>query len=101
MNALMNSIKLPLMAGALLAAFAAPAAALPAGELAVDQSLKQDVRLICHAYGRCYEVHRRVYEEPGYYRSYGWGPDYDYGGPYYGGPSVGFSFGFGGGHHHW
>jgi hypothetical protein len=107
MSTMMNNVRLPLMAGALVVACAGSALAMSPGALTVDQasdqgldqSLVQDVRLICHANGRCYEVHRRFYEEPGYYRSY---RDYDYdGGPYYGGPSVGFSFGFGGGHHRW
>jgi hypothetical protein len=105
MNKVMNHVRLPLMAGALVAACAGSAAAMSPGEAidqgVVDQSLKQDVRLVCHPDGRCFEVRHRYYEEPGYYRSYGW-RDYDYdGGPYYGGPSVGFSFGFGGGRHHW
>jgi hypothetical protein len=99
MNKIMNHGKIPLMAAALATACAGSALAMSPGDLAVDQSLKQDVRLICHPNGRCFDVHRRFYEEPGYYRAY---RDYDYyGGPYYGGPSVGFSFGFGGGHHRW
>jgi hypothetical protein len=100
MNRIMNHIRLPLMAGGVLAACAGSAAAMSPGGL-VDPGLVQDVRLVCHADGRCFDVHRRFYGEPGY-RSYDWAPGYDYyGGPYYGGPSVGFSFGFGGGHHRW
>ena len=98
----MSTIKLSLIAAALTAICTVPALAMPLGEPLVDQSLKQDVRLVCHPNGRCFETHawaRRYYDEP-YYgrRSYGYyAPDYDY----YGGPSVGFSFGFGGGHHRW
>jgi hypothetical protein len=101
----MNIIKLPLIAAA-VAVCASSAMAMPFGEPGVDLSLKQDARLVCHANGRCYETRRawRDYDEPYYARrSYGYyAPDYDYyGGPGWGGPSVGFSFGFGGGHHRW
>jgi hypothetical protein len=96
------NIKLPLIAAAVAAVCTGPALAMPIGEPLVDQSLKHDVRLVCHANGRCYETHSRVmryYDEPYYApRPYGYyAPDYDY----YGGPSLGFSFGFGGGHHRW
>lgn len=102
-----------LLKGSKLKMWAGPTLAMPSGELGGDQNLKQDVRLICHEDGRCYETRRRAlryYQEEPYYapRSYGYyapsydyygGPGYGYGG--YGGPSVGFSFGFGGHHHGW
>jgi hypothetical protein len=101
----MNNIKLPLFAAALVAVCTGPALAMPFSDLyGQDQSLKQDVRVICH-HGRCYETRRaaRYYygEEPYYapraYDYYG-GPGYGY---YGGGPGIGFSFGFGGHHRGW
>jgi hypothetical protein len=108
----MNDIKLPLIAAALVAVWTTgPAPAMPLGELVGDQNLKQDVRLICHEHGRCYETRRRVpryYEDEPYYapRSYDYyAPSHVYyGGPGYygyGGPGIGFSFGFGGHHRGW
>jgi hypothetical protein len=84
---------------------------MPFSDLAAqDQSLKQDVRVVCHN-GRCYDTRRTAryryapnydyaprsygyYDEPGYgyYGSPGYG---------YGGPGIGFSFGFGGHHRGW
>src|ERR1700682_2524364 len=75
----MNNIKLPLLAAALVAVCTGPALAMPFSDLSgQDQSLKQDVRLVCHANGRCYETRRAAryrYYEPNYSyapRSYGY-----------------------------
>ena len=75
--------------------------------------------VVCNRWGNCWHVHRHYYpayygypyNDPYYYNGYNgyygspyyYGPSYGYYGPsygYYGGPSVGFAFTFGGGHHH-
>src|ERR1700682_6530314 len=67
----MNNIKLPLFAAALVAVCTGPAFAMPFSDLSdQDRSLKQDVRVICHANGRCYETRRAAryyYGEQPYY----------------------------------
>jgi len=96
-------------AGAFLATSASAAPLLNQGNSIVQPALTENVRLVCDEYGRCYRTRGRRYVERGYYGdSYAYGrrgyaepgygyaqPGYGYGGGYYGGPSIGFSFGTG------
>jgi hypothetical protein len=96
-------------AGALMATSASAAPLLNQGNSIVPPALAENVRLVCDEYGRCYRTGgpryverryygdsyasgRRAYVEPGYGYAQ---PGYGYGGGYYGGPSIGFSFGGG------
>ena len=78
------------------------ASAMPISNLSdqVPSAAVDQVRLVCDRYGRCFQSHPRYrvvqpygprYYAPAYRpRTYGYAPGY-----YGGGPSVGFSFGFG------
>jgi hypothetical protein len=92
-------------AGAFLATSASAAPLLNQGNSIVQPTVTENVRLVCDEYGRCYRT-RRYVERPYYGDSYAYGrrgyaePGYGYaqpgyGGGYYGGPSIGFSFGGG------
>ncbi len=98
---MVSKLTFVLAAGILGGLMATAAAAMPVTDLASQsQSLVQDVRVVCNQWGRCYETRRyvrRYYDQPSYYyapRAYRYSdaPGYGY---YGGGPSVGFSFGFG------
>ena len=96
-------------AGAFLSTSASAAPLLNQGNSIVQTALTENVRLVCDEDGRCYRTRGRRYVERRYYgdsytygrRGYaepGYGyaqPGYGYGGGYYGGPSIGFSFGTG------
>jgi|SRR6266478_1401336 hypothetical protein len=96
-------------AGAFLATSASAAPLLNQGNSIVQPALTENVRLVCDEDGRCYRTRGRRYVERRYYSdSYAYGrrgyaepgygyaqPGYGYGGGYYGGPSIGFSFGTG------
>jgi hypothetical protein len=82
---------------------AATAAPLGVQGIGAQTSDVEQVRMVCDEYGRCYRSRgpRYVQRSYGYgdgYRGYDDGPRYErrgyYGG---GGPSIGFSFGGGGG----
>ncbi len=76
---------------AFLASEAGAAPINPADIGTSEVSNVEHVRIVCNKQGRCWRVHkpyytqRSYYSEPGYYdrRAYG----------YYGGPSIGLSFG--------
>jgi len=94
-------------AGAFLATSASAAPLLNQGNSIVQLTVTEHVRLVCDEFGRCYRTRGRRYVERRYYGdSYAYGrrgyaePGYGYaqpgyGGGYYGGPSIGFSFGGG------
>ena len=96
-------------AGAFLATSASATPLLYQGNSIVQPALTENVRLVCDEDGRCYRTRGRGYVERRYYGdSYAYGrrgyaepgygyvqPGYGYGGGYYGGPSIGFSFGTG------
>jgi hypothetical protein len=82
---------------------AATAAPLGVQDIGAQTSGVEQVRMVCDEYGRCYRSRgpryvQRSYGYGGGYRGYDDGPRYErrgyYGG---GGPSIGFSFGGGGG----
>ena len=88
-------------------------AALAGAGSVVASTAPASAYVVCNHWGRCWNVHRHYYY-PAYYGYYGspyYDPYYyndDYGYPYYGpsygyygGPSIGFGFTFGGGDHHW
>jgi len=96
--------------------------ALAGAGTVVASTAPASARVVCDQWGRCWNTHRHYY--PAYYGTYGYPygyPAYDpyysgysgyYGAPYYGpsyygpsygyygGPSIGFGFTFGGGDHH-
>ena len=92
-----------------MATSASAAPLLNQGNSIVQPALAENVRLVCDEDGRCYRTRGRRYVERRYYSdSYAYGrrgyaepgygyaqPGYGYGGGYYGGPSIGFSFGTG------
>ena len=95
-------------AGALMATSASAAPLLNQGNSIVPPTLTENVGLVCNEDGQCYRTRGRRYVERRYYDdSYAYGrryvepgysyaqPGYGYGGGYYGGPSIGFSFGTG------
>ena len=98
-----------LLGGAAILGLASTAAsAMPLGIVtaAQDDGLKQNVRLVCDNWGRCYRTGpryryvRRHYIAPDHYYpgpTVGFGhPAYSYGPNYaWGAPSIGFGFGFG------
>ncbi len=84
-------------------------AALVGAGTVVASTAPASAYTVCNRWGNCWQVHRHYYY-PAYYGAYG-DPYYDpyyynsypypYYGPsygYYGGPSIGFGFSFGGGH---
>lgn len=96
-------------AGALMATSASAAPLLNQGNSIAPPTLTENVGLVCNEDGQCYRTRgrryverrynddsyaygRRAYVEPGYGYAQ---PGYGYGGGYYGGPSIGFSFGTG------
>ena len=108
----MKTFRLPLLAAvAIVASMGAittgSAGAMPfnsnIGSAVLDDSLVQDIRVVCNSRGQCWNTNRRYrsvrraygprYYRPGYYAE----PRYGYGN-YYGGPRVGVGvgpFGFG------
>jgi hypothetical protein len=67
------------------------ASAFPVAPLNETASSIEQVRLVCNGWGRCWHTGPRFYRY-GYYRPYyrPYGPRYGY----YGGPGIGFHFGF-------
>ena len=74
------------------------ASAMPFNKALPNESLVQDVRMVCDQYGRCYNNRRanrsvRYHNRPAYY---GGGPRYGYASPRYGHyarPGVGIGIG--------
>jgi hypothetical protein len=106
----MKTFTLPLLAVVAIGSLTAgSAAAMPFSAnnrtAALDESLVQDVRLVCDRRGRCWNTRSaryrsRYYAQPGYYYAQPgyYPPGYGYGYGYYGGPRVGVGigpFGFG------
>ena len=81
---------------ALAGAIATPASAMPLDRLTgVDNSMIQDVRLVCNSRGHCWQsAPRRAYRERYVEPRYGYRQDYYAPRRHYVEPGVGFNFRF-------